>query len=43
MRGRSTDSRLVRRDWERILGPLSSTSRNTTMLTRLAARLDAPS
>jgi uncharacterized protein (DUF1697 family) len=41
MRGRSTDSHLVKRDWERILGPLSSTSRNVTMLTKLVARLDA--
>ncbi len=43
MRGKSTDSRLVRRDWERILGPLSSTSRNITMLTRLTAKIDASS
>jgi uncharacterized protein (DUF1697 family) len=41
MRGKSTDSRLVRRDWERILGPLSSTSRNITMLTKLIAKVDA--
>jgi uncharacterized protein (DUF1697 family) len=43
MRGKSTDSRLVKRDWERILGPLSSTSRNVTMLTRLAAKIDEAS
>ncbi len=41
MRGRSTDSRLAKRDWERILGPLSSTSRNVTMLTKMVAKLDA--
>ena len=41
MRGRSTDSHLSRRDWEKVLGPLSSTSRNMTMLTKLAAKLDA--
>ena len=41
MHGRSTESTLVKRQWERILGPESSTSRNTTMLTRLLAKLDA--
>ncbi|QKE84121.1 DUF1697 domain-containing protein [Arthrobacter sp. NEB 688] len=41
MHGRSTDSRLVTRDWERILGPASSTSRNVTMLTKLVAKIDA--
>lgn len=41
MKGRSTDSKLVRRDWEKILGPLSSTSRNVTMLTKLIAKVDA--
>ncbi len=41
MRGKSTDSRLVKRDWEKILGPLSSTSRNVTMLTKLVAKIDA--
>ncbi len=41
MRGRSTDSRLSNRDWERALGPVSSTTRNVTMLTRLVAKLDA--
>lgn len=41
MRGKSTDSRLVTRDWERILGPASSTSRNVTMLTKLVAKIDA--
>jgi uncharacterized protein (DUF1697 family) len=41
MRGRSTDSHLSKRDWERVLGPLSSTSRNVTMLTKLVGKLDA--
>lgn len=40
MRGKSTDSRLAKRDWEKILGPLSSTSRNVTMLTKLNAKID---
>ena len=41
MRGRSTDSHLRKRDWEKVLGPLSSTSRNAAMLTKLVAKLDA--
>ncbi|MBM6400603.1 DUF1697 domain-containing protein [Phycicoccus sonneratiae] len=41
MRGKSTDSRLARRDWEKVLGPLSSTSRNVTMLTKLVAKIEA--
>ena len=41
MRGRSTDSQLSTRDWEKALGPLSSTTRNATMLTKLVAKLDA--
>lgn len=41
MRGRSTDSHLGKRDWEKVLGPVSSTSRNVTMLTKLVAKLDA--
>ena len=41
MHGRSSDSPLVKRDWERILGPNSSTSRNVTMLGRLIAKVDA--
>lgn len=40
MSGKSTDSRLARRDWEKILGPSSSTSRNVTMLTKLSAKID---
>ena len=39
MRGKSSDSPLTRRDWENILGPLSSTSRNTTMLRKLVAKV----
>ncbi len=39
MRGKSSDSPLSRRDWEKILGPLSSTSRNVTMLTTLTAKI----
>jgi uncharacterized protein (DUF1697 family) len=38
MHGKSSDSPLGRRDWEQVLGPLSSTSRNVTMLTKLAAK-----
>jgi uncharacterized protein (DUF1697 family) len=41
MRGRSTDSHLSTRDWEKALGTVSSTSRNVTMLTKLVAKLDA--
>lgn len=41
MRGKSTDSRLAKRDWEKILGPLSSTSRNVTMLRKLVAKIEA--
>lgn len=41
MRGKSTDSRLTKRHWEKILGPLSSTSRNVTMLTKLVAKAGA--
>ncbi len=41
MRGKSTESRLAKRDWEKILGPLSSTSRNVTMLRKLMSRIDA--
>jgi uncharacterized protein (DUF1697 family) len=41
MPGKSTDSLLVKRHWDRILGPLSSTSRNVTMLTKLVAKIDA--
>ncbi len=41
MHGRSSDSPLTRRDWEKVLGPLSSTSRNVTMLTKLVDRIEA--
>ncbi len=41
MHGKSTDSQLVRRHWEEVLGPLSSTSRNVTMLTKLSAKMAA--
>ncbi len=40
MHGKSSDSPLSKRDWERVLGKNSSTSRNTTMLRKLVARLD---
>ena len=41
MHGKSSDSPLGRRDWEKVLGPLSSTSRNVNMLTKLSARAAA--
>jgi len=40
MHGRSSDSKLTKRDWETILGTNTSTSRNTTMLRKLVERLD---
>ncbi|MEP6632271.1 MAG: DUF1697 domain-containing protein [Lapillicoccus sp.] len=39
MHGKSSDSPLTRRDWEKVLGPLSSTSRNMTMLRGLSAKI----
>jgi uncharacterized protein (DUF1697 family) len=39
MHGKSSDSPLSKRDWERVLGKNSSTSRNTTMLRKLVTRL----
>ena len=39
MHGKSTDSKLSKRDWEKVLGTNSSTSRNMTMLRKLVARL----
>ena len=39
MHGSSIDSTLARRHWEKILGPLSSTSRNVKMLSKLAAKM----
>jgi uncharacterized protein (DUF1697 family) len=40
MRGKSTDSKLKTKDWERIIGRHASTSRNMNMLRKLAAKLD---
>jgi uncharacterized protein (DUF1697 family) len=40
MRGRSTETRIAKRQWEGLLGPNSSTSRNITMLRKLVAKLD---
>jgi uncharacterized protein (DUF1697 family) len=39
MHGKSTDSLLRKADWERVVGVNCSTSRNTTMLTKLAAKM----
>ena len=39
MHGSSIDSTLAKRHWEKILGPMSSTSRNVKMLTKLSAKL----
>ena len=41
MHGTSMESTLSKSDWEKVLGPLSTTSRNTTMLQKLVAKLDA--
>jgi uncharacterized protein (DUF1697 family) len=41
MHGRSTDTTIPARHWERFVGKHRSTSRNTTMLTKLLARIDA--
>ncbi len=41
MHGKSTDSTLVTRDWTNVLGHLTTTSRNVTMLTKLLAKIDA--
>lgn len=40
MHGKSTDSPLTARDWARIVGEHRSTSRNTTMLRKLVAKID---
>ena len=40
MRGRSTDTKVPKRAWEKVLGADASTSRNMTMLRKLAASLD---
>ena len=42
MHGTSTDSKLVKRQWEQILGTNSSTSRNMTMLTKLIDKIESP-
>ena len=41
MHGKSTDSKLVKRQWEQILGKNSSTSRNMTMLTKLRDKIES--
>jgi uncharacterized protein (DUF1697 family) len=41
MRGLSSASPLKKKDWEKILGANSSTSRNMNMLRRLLAKIDA--
>lgn len=41
MHGRSTETQIPKRDWERVLGRNSSTSRNTTMLHGLSAKIAA--
>jgi hypothetical protein len=41
MHGTSIESTLTKRHWEKILGPLSSTSRNVKMLTKLSDKLAA--
>jgi uncharacterized protein (DUF1697 family) len=40
MRGKSTDTKVPKRAWEKVLGVDASTSRNTTMLRKLAASFD---
>ncbi len=40
MRGKSTDTRVPKRAWEKVLGADASTSRNVNMLRKLAASLD---
>ena len=41
MHGTSIESRLTKRHWEKVLGPVSSTSRNVKMLTKLSDKLGA--
>ena len=41
MRGKSTDSKLTKRNWEKILGTNSSTSRNMNMLEKLSAKIES--
>jgi uncharacterized protein (DUF1697 family) len=40
MRGKSTDTKVPKRAWEKVLGVDASTSRNVTMLRKLVASLD---
>jgi uncharacterized protein (DUF1697 family) len=40
MRGKSTDTTLTKKRWEDVIGVDASTSRNTTMLFKLVAKLD---
>lgn len=41
MHGQSTDTQLKTNDWDRIIGRKQSTSRNTTMLRKLHAKINA--
>jgi uncharacterized protein (DUF1697 family) len=41
MRGKSTDTRLTKARWDGVVGVNQSTSRNTTMLFKLVAKLEA--
>jgi uncharacterized protein (DUF1697 family) len=40
MRGRSTETTVTKRTWATLVGELGSTSRNTTMLRKLAGKLE---
>lgn len=40
MRGKSTDTRIPSKQWAAIVGTNASTSRNTTMLRKLVAKID---
>ncbi len=40
MHGRSTDTHITTKRWESVIGRHTSTSRNTTLLKRLLARID---
>lgn len=41
MHGKSTDSMLLKRHWEQILGKNSSTSRTMTMLSKLIVKIES--
>ena len=41
MHGRSIESQIAKRHWEKVLGPHSSTSRNVKALTKLSAKIAA--